>query len=155
MSTTHDRASRRPSRVQGAANAMVRWLLRSPAHRIVSDRLLTLTVIGRKTGTEYTFPVAYAEDDGALLIGSAATWRRNLRPGVPVKVRLRGRDRLTDAEVITDEERAAELYRIILAHNPVHGRFAGIGIEPGGGPNRADLRRALANGVAVVRLRPR
>jgi hypothetical protein len=36
----------------------------------------------------------------------------------------------------------------------VHGRFAHIRIAPDGGPDRDDLRRALADGVAVVRLRP-
>jgi deazaflavin-dependent oxidoreductase (nitroreductase family) len=160
MSTTQDGTSssprtNRPLPAQGALNVIVRGLLRSPAHRVVSDRLLTITVVGRKSGKKYTFPVGYVEDDGALLIGTAGTWRRNLRPEVPVKIRHRGRARLADAEVITDEERAAEFYRVILAHNPVHGRFAGIHVDPDGGPNRADLRRALANGTAVVRLTPR
>jgi hypothetical protein len=54
--------------------------------------------------------------------------------------------------VITDEERVAELYRVILARNPVHGRYAGIHTEPDGSPNRADLRRALSEGTAVVQL---
>jgi deazaflavin-dependent oxidoreductase (nitroreductase family) len=140
------------SRTQRSGNAAVRLLLRSPLHRALSGRLLTITVIGRRTGREYAIPVGYAEHDGALLVGTAGTWRRNLRPGTPVKIRLRGRDRQADPEVITDEARAAELYRAILRRNPVHGRFAGIGIEPDGSANPADLRRALARGVAVVRL---
>ncbi|HEY2670674.1 MAG TPA: nitroreductase/quinone reductase family protein [Rugosimonospora sp.] len=145
----------RESRVQRIGNGVVRFLLRSPLHGVLSRRLLVVTVTGRRTGRTYRVPVGYVEHDGALLIGAGGAWRRNLRPGEPVSVRLRGRDRLADAEVITNEERAADLYRPILRGNPVHGRFAGIGIEPDGGPNRADLRQALARGVAVVRLVPR
>jgi hypothetical protein len=55
--------------------------------------------------------------------------------------------------VITDEEQCAELYRDILAHNSVHGRYAKIGTTPDA-PRPEDLRAGLARGVAVVRLRP-
>lgn len=145
---------RRPSRLQRYGDAFVRALLRCPAHRLLSGRLLIVTVTGRRTGRVYRLPVGYAKHEGTLLIGTAGTWRRNLRPDEPVTVRLRGRDRRADPEVVTDETEAAGLYRVILRHNPVHGRFAGIGVDPDGGPNRNDLRRALARGTAVVRLRP-
>lgn len=160
MSTTADQMAnprRRPrgrSRTQRALDAAVRQLLRSPLHPIASRRLLLITVTGRRSGTLYTHPVGYAEDGGALLVGTAAGWRKNLREDVPVTVRWRGRDVSARAETITDEEQAAVLYRTILRENPVHGRFAGIGIDPDGGPNRGDLRRALARGAAVVRLHP-
>jgi deazaflavin-dependent oxidoreductase (nitroreductase family) len=147
--------ARRQSRAQRAGDATVRFLLRSPLHRLLSGRLLIITVIGRKTGREYDLPVGYVEHGGALLVGTAARWRRNLRPGVPVRVRLRGRDVQADAEVITEEARAADLYAAILRRNPIHGRFVGIGVEPDGSANPSDLRRALAGGAAVVRLSPR
>lgn len=144
---------RRPSRTQRSGDALVRVLLRSPLHRLLSGRLLIITVIGRKTGRRYALPVGYVEHDGALLIGTAGTWRRNLRPGEPVVIRFRGHDRQAEADVVTDEAEAAGLYRVILRGNPVHGRFAGIGVESDGSPNRTDLRRALAAGTAIVRLR--
>lgn len=122
---------------------------------MLSAKLLIVTVTGRKTGRVYANPVGYAEHNGQLLIGTAAGWRRNVKAGIPVRVRLRGKDIEADAEVITEEQQAADLYRVILAHNPVHGRFAGIGIDPDGSPNPDDLRRALADGTAVVQLTPR
>lgn len=160
MATTIDEQRSRaparstPGRRQRFLNAVVAAALRSPLHGITSNRLLLITVTGRKSGRSYTVPVGYVEDAGVLLIGTAAGWRKNLRPGVPVTIRLRGRDCLAQADVVTDEEGAARLYRSILHRNPIHGRFAGIGIAPDGGPDRADLRRALAHGAAVVRLRP-
>ncbi len=135
-----------------ASDVVVRKVLRSRLHGLLSRRLLIITVTGRKTGRRYSNPVGYAQHDGALLVGSVAGWRRNLRPGELVAVRLRGADVRAEAEVITDEERAAEFYRVILPRNPVHARYAGIHIAPDGQPNRADLRRPLSAGAAVIRL---
>jgi deazaflavin-dependent oxidoreductase (nitroreductase family) len=101
-----------------ASDVVVRKVLRSPLHGLLSQRLLIITVTGRKTGRRYSNPVGYAQHDGALLVGSVAGWRRNLRPGELVPVRLRGADVLAEAEVITDEERAAEFYRVILPVTP-------------------------------------
>lgn len=160
MSANNDHVAPLPSRpargtlaMQRPLNALMRLILRSPAHGMMSDRLLTITVTGRKTGNTYKIPVAYIEHEGALLVGTSATWKRNLRADTPVRLRLRGRDRLAHAEVISDEERLAEMYRAILPRNPVHGRFVGIGLEPDGEPNRADLRRAMGDGLVGVRLR--
>jgi deazaflavin-dependent oxidoreductase (nitroreductase family) len=146
-------ARRRPL-AERTLNGAVRALLRSPLHGVVSRRLLLITVVGRRTGTVYTHPVGYVvDDDGAVLVGSAAGWRRNLRAGEPVRLRLRGHERLASAEVIRDEGTAAVLYRTILRRNPVHGRFAGIHAAADGAPDPEDLRRALGRGAAVVRLR--
>ncbi|AHH18223.1 hypothetical protein NONO_c34360 [Nocardia nova SH22a] len=142
-------------RVQRTVDAAMRTLLRSPLHRLLSGKLLIVTVIGRKTGRVYANPVGYAEADGALLIGTAAAWRRNLRPGEPVRITWRGRDRLADWEVISAEREITEPYRIILTQNPTHGRFAGIGLDADGNPDRDQLRAALGRGTVVVRLRPR
>jgi deazaflavin-dependent oxidoreductase (nitroreductase family) len=148
------RAPGSTSRLQRIGNAVVLGLLRSPLHRLLSGRLLAITVIGRRTGRRYTFPVGYVEHDGGLVIGTAGSWYRNLRPGTVVEARRQGRVGRYATEVIRDESRAAQLYRVILRANPVHGRYARIGLGPDGRPDLNDLRRALADGVAVVCLRP-
>ncbi|MQY27948.1 nitroreductase/quinone reductase family protein [Nocardia aurantia] len=145
----------RGSRTQRTVDSMMRALLRSPLHRPLSGKLLIVTVIGRKTGRRIPIPVAYAEHEGTLLIGTSAAWRRNLRPGVPVEVTLRGRVVHADWDIVSDEERAAALYKVLLAKNATHGRFVQIALEPDGEVNRTDLRRALDRGVVVLRLCPR
>ena len=78
--------------LQGAANRVVRGLLRTPLLcRAVGGRLVTLYIVGRKSGRRYTVPVAYTRHDGALLIGTPFGWGRNLRTGEPVDIRLKGR----------------------------------------------------------------
>lgn len=142
-------------RMQPAVDAAMRTLLRSPLHRLLSAKLLVITVTGRTTGRVYANPVGYVESGGALLIGTAANWRRNLRPGEPVRITWRGRDRLADWDIITGEAEIAEPYRILITSNPTHGRFAGIGLNPDGSIDRDQLRAALQRGTVIVRLRPR
>lgn len=143
------------SRGQRLGNAFARTVLRTPLlHRAVSSRLLVITTVGRRTGSQYRIPAGYVEASGCLLIGTAGTWHRNLRHGVPVEVLVRRRRVRALPEVIGDEETAAQLYGEILRHNPVHGRYADIRLASDGEPDRDDLRAALARGVRVVRLRP-
>lgn len=57
--------------VQGLVNRIVRGLLRTPlACRVLGNRLVTLYVVGRKSGRHYTVPVAYTRDEGTLLVGT-------------------------------------------------------------------------------------
>jgi hypothetical protein len=78
-------------------NVAVKAILRSPAHGLVSGRLIMLTVTGRRTGRKHSFPVAYDETPDGLTIGidapGAKVWWRNLIDGGPVTVRLRGKVR--------------------------------------------------------------
>jgi hypothetical protein len=61
------------ARIFKAANMVVRPLLRSRLHGVLSSRLMLLDYTGRKTGRRYTFPVGYFPwDDGAVLAFSAA-----------------------------------------------------------------------------------
>ncbi|MGH3422048.1 MAG: hypothetical protein ACRDOD_20935, partial [Streptosporangiaceae bacterium] len=73
---------------QGLANRIVRGLLRTPlVCRAVGSRLITVYVVGRKSGRRYAVPVAYTRHDGTLLIGTPFGWGRNLRTGHPVEIR--------------------------------------------------------------------
>ncbi|MDM4763784.1 hypothetical protein QT381_12275 [Galbitalea sp. SE-J8] len=149
------RRSARPGRGQRALNVVMRAVLSTPGlHRAVSDRVLVLDVIGRASGRRYRIPVGYTPTADGLLIGTAGRWRRNLVPGQPIRVVVGRCARSMVADVITDEAECARLYRDILAHNPVHGRYAGIGVGADGAPRPDELRAALARGIAVVRLRP-
>lgn len=84
-----------------SGNRVVSLLLRSRMHPLVSQRLILITVTGRRTGTRHTFPVAYEESNQSLTIPvlwpQRKLWWRNLRDGAPVRLRLRGRDRTGQA----------------------------------------------------------
>src|SRR4051794_11342285 len=78
-------------RMQGLVNVMVRALLRTPGiSRGIGRYLITLHVVGRKSGKHYDVPVAYVEHEGDLLIGTPFAWARNLRTGDTVPVDYQG-----------------------------------------------------------------
>ena len=76
---------------QRTANAVTRRILRTPVlHRVVSNRLLIVTVRGRRTGRVYEIPVGYCEVDGQLLVSTGGNWCKNFRVGEPVELLVRG-----------------------------------------------------------------
>ncbi|MEU7907485.1 hypothetical protein [Actinoplanes sp. NPDC049118] len=139
--------------LQGVANRFVRGLLRIPfLSRLVGRRLITLYVVGRKSGRRYTVPVAYTPHEGVLLIGSPFAWGKNLRTGEPVEVRFKGERRLADVIVLADEAAVVENYAVIARDNRNFAKFNKIGFDANGDPDRNDLRSAWASGARVFRL---
>ena len=51
-----------------APNPLVRAVLRSPAHRLLSGSVLLLTYTGRRSATRYTIPVQYHRDGVTVLL---------------------------------------------------------------------------------------
>jgi hypothetical protein len=141
---------------QGAANRVVRALLRTPLlARVVGTRLLTVYVVGRKTGKRYAVPIAYSRHEGVLLFGTEFRWARNLRTGEPVEIRLKGRRRTVDVTVTTDETGVVADYGILARDNHQFARFNRIALDAAGEPDAADLHRCWAAGARSVRLAPR
>jgi hypothetical protein len=93
--------------INNTLNRVMRPLLRSRWHGRVSDRLLLITVTGRRSGRTFTFPVSYTEREGVVTIVPSSPerkrWWRNLRGGAPVTLRLRGVDRTGHAVARGDE----------------------------------------------------
>jgi hypothetical protein len=141
---------------QGAANRVVRTLLRTPLlARLVGARLITVFVVGRKSGKRYAVPVAYSRREGALLFGTEFRWARNLRTGEPVEIRLKGRRRTADVTVTTDEAGVVADYGFLARDNHQFARFNRIALDATGEPDPTDLHRCWAAGGRTVRLVPR
>ena len=144
-----------PNPTRRYLDALVRRLLRSPLHGLLSGKLMVIEVVGRRSGKRYTIPVAYGEYDGDVLMGvSKAKWLRNLAPDRTVTVTVRGRRREMYPELLTDEESLVELYPHIVRGNRAHAKYQQLRVLPDGSVDRDDLRAALARGLTLVRLRP-
>ena len=140
-------------RFQGIANRIVRTLLATPLlARGVGKRLVTVHVVGRKSGKRYDVPVAYTRDGDALLIGTPFAWARNLRTGEPVEVRYLGRQRRADVQVFRDEADVVRYYEVIARDNKQFASFNKIGFDAAGDPDPQDLQLAWAAGARVLRL---
>ena len=141
--------------LQAPVNRIVRGLLRTPLlGRLVGARLITIYVVGRKSGRRFAVPVAYTNHDGHLLVGTPFPWARNLRTGEPVDLRLRGRRRTADVTVITDEAGVVSDYAIMARDNPQFARFNNISLDDTGQPNATDLHLCWLAGARTLRLTP-
>jgi deazaflavin-dependent oxidoreductase (nitroreductase family) len=141
-------------RFQGIANRIVRTLLATPlVGRGIGKKLLTVHVVGRKSGKRYDVPVAYTRDQDALLIGTGFAWARNLRTGEPVEVDYLGRRRSADVQVFTDEADVVRYYDIITRDNKQFASFNKISLDAAGRPDPQDLHLAWAAGARVLRLK--
>jgi len=142
--------------LQGLANRIVRGLLRTPLLcRVVGNRLITVYVVGRKSGRHYNVPVAYTHHDGILLIGTPFAWGRNLRTDEPVDIRLKGKRRPADVEVFSGEAGVVEHYAVMARDNHNFAKFNKVGLDQTGDPSPTDLHLAWAAGARVIRVTPR
>ena len=141
---------------QGLANRIIRGLLRTPLLcRGIGKRLITVYVVGRKSGRHYTVPLAYTRSGETLLVGTQFGWVRNLRTGEPVDIRLRGKRRSADVEVLTEAADVIEHFGAMARDNHQFAKFNKIAIDASGEPSADDLHLAWAAGARAVRLTPR
>jgi hypothetical protein len=59
-------------------NPLVRWLIRSPLHRLASRRLALITYTGPRSGRRYTIPVGYQMAGAQVTINVASPDRKGV-----------------------------------------------------------------------------
>jgi deazaflavin-dependent oxidoreductase (nitroreductase family) len=89
------------------ANPVVRVVLSSPLHPLLSRSLALITVTGRRSGRRYTVPVGYRQDGDRVLIRvgwpERKHWWRNLKDAGQVEMCIRGARRTGQASARGDE----------------------------------------------------
>src|SRR4051812_6558191 len=89
------------------ANPIVRAVLASPLHPLLSRGLALITVTGNRTGRRYTFPVAYRREGDRVTVNvgwpERKRWWRNVKDGGRVEMRIRGQRYQGDARARGDE----------------------------------------------------
>jgi deazaflavin-dependent oxidoreductase (nitroreductase family) len=134
-------------------NPLMRVLLQLPIKKM-QERLLLLYFTGRKSGRQYTVPLSYvADDDGSLLLPGGGSWKLNLDDGKAVRVRLQGKRRTAQPEVIRDRAQIRRLLPTLFRGNPRAESFVGVPLRPDGTPDQEKLNEALDEGFTIVRLR--
>ena len=94
-----------PLRVLRFVNPLVRIVLRSRAHRVLSGRLLLLTYRGRRSARTFEIPLRYRElGDGRLVVvalrPARKLWWRSVREPAQVTVVVRGTRVAATAELV-------------------------------------------------------
>jgi len=148
-----DEPRRPPIGLFRMANHVVRPLLRSPLHGLLSGRLMLLAYRGRRTGQEHTIPIGYfALGDDVVIAFSSARWWVNLLDGRPVRVRLRGRWHDAVPTVATStEDRAALLAAFVRRYGPRRAGRLPLGLPGDREPTTEELQRGAAR-MPIIRL---
>jgi len=131
------------------ANPVLRVVLRTPLHRLVGGSLMLLTYEGRRSGRDYSTPVAYVRDEGAVVVTTfleEATWWRNFRDGHPATLWLQGQPVAATGRATTDAAAVADWLETLRERASRFLGFFGVPDDP----DRADLERS-ADGLVVVR----
>src|SRR5690348_4625168 len=133
------------------ANPLIKALLRSPLHGLLSNSLLLLTYQGRTSGKQYTIPIGYFPwATGQVIAFTSARWFVNVREGQPVTLLIKRRSVAAVATVI--EERPALLATLAefgKRLGPATAHRLPVGLPADRPPTHAELE-AIPGGVAMV-----
>jgi hypothetical protein len=76
------------------ANTVVEAVLKSPLHRLMSGKLVLIRYSGKRSGTEHTLPVQYADTHHGIVVmvgkPDTKTWWRNFTTMGQAQVLLAG-----------------------------------------------------------------
>ncbi len=131
----------------------MKFLLGSPVHGMVSKTLLLITFTGRKTGKSYTTPVSYSQIRDQVYIFTHANWWKNLTSGMPVTLRIRGRELQGLAEPVAEDKQAVAAG--LMAHLrqvKSDARYYGVTFDEHGNPSAEEVEKA-AQSVVMIRVR--
>ncbi len=141
-----------PTSVPPIVTQMMKFMLRSPLHGMVSKTTLLITFIGRKSGKTYTTPVSYSQHDNHVYIFTHASWWKNLRGGTPVSLRLRGLEVQGLAEPVAEDKQAiAASLSAHLRKVPFDAKFYGVTFDDHGNPGAEEVEKA-AQTVVMIRV---
>lgn len=133
-------------------NPVLKWLLGSPLHPLLSPFFMLLGWTGRKTGGSYSTPVSYVREGDRVFVTTGDRWWRNLVGGGQVRLLLAGRSRTGTATPLTDREESIAVHARLFRERPFFRRLAGLSTAPGGGAYSADVAGAVDAGRVLVRI---
>jgi deazaflavin-dependent oxidoreductase (nitroreductase family) len=120
---------------------------------MVSKSILLITFTGRKSGKTYTTPVSYSQSGDQVQVFTHAGWWKNLSPGAPVTLRLRGRELQGLAEPVAGDKQAVAAGLLEhLRKVPSDARFYGVTFDGDQNPRAEEVERA-AQTVVMIRVR--
>ncbi|MAT40925.1 MAG: hypothetical protein CL609_01190 [Anaerolineaceae bacterium] len=133
-------------------NTLMKLLLRSPLHAVISKYLLLITFNGIKSGKKYTTPVSYMEQEGKITIFTHANWWRNFPEATPVSLHLRGRE-LHGVAKTTFEDKQAIVDKLSTHLKKSHfdAKFYDVKIDENGNPVLKDVEQAVQT-VAMIQV---
>lgn len=135
-------------------NRVMRLLLNSPLHGLMSGSVLVVYYKGRKSGRRRWTPVRYVKQSDstlACLTGRETGWWPNFLEPRDVELQLAGRRLAARALAQPDDaERKAEVLREVLRRFPADAPYHGIVLKRGQAITPSQFEQAVARDVVVL-----
>ena len=135
-------------------NNAMKFVLRSPVHKVVSKFTLLITFTGCKSGKTYTTPVSYSQFGDQVYIFTHANWWKNLCGGAPVTLTIRGQEFKGLAEPIVDDKAAIATWLAMHLRNvPSDAKYYSVTFDEHRDPKAEEVEKAVQTVVMIcVRL---
>jgi hypothetical protein len=139
------------AKVFALANAVVRPMLRSPLHPVLSSRLMLLNYTGGKTGKQYSFAIGYFPwDEGDVIVSSTATWPGAIGSARDIRVLIKGRWLPARPVVIKEAGPKADMLgEFAMRNGPRAAKGLMLGLPGDRQPDRHELLAAAAKTTLV------
>jgi hypothetical protein len=139
-------------RLYRVINPVVKKILRSPLHGVLSPNTLLLEFTGRKSGRKLSTPVSYHSSGGVAhcFTRKSFVWWKNLNSGEPVYVTIKGKRHLVNPEVEAENsEIKGQALRHFLRAVPRDAPHSGVSLDTNGDPSVHDIHRVVSDMVYV------
>jgi hypothetical protein len=133
-------------------NPVMRRLLASPLHRLLSRWFAVLSWAGPRTGRAHSIPVSYVSEGGHAYATTGDGWWRNAARARDVAITLRGRRLPARVIPVTDAAASVREHARLFRDHPFFRRLAGIPASPTGVPDDDAIRRSVAAGRTLLRI---
>jgi len=137
-------------------NPVVKALLQSPLHRVMSDSVMLIRFRGRKSGNSFSTPVRYLRDGDTLraFSNSETQWWRNLRHEGSARILAAGHEQDYTTNVIENDPDSIRRHLLIyLAQYPEDAVYHDVSLGSDGTPDAKELDIAARHAI-VVEARP-
>jgi hypothetical protein len=95
-------------------NPVMKLILNSPFHRLMSSRVMVISFTGRKSGKRFATPVAYTWEGNRVIVVTYSAWRNNFKEPAPVQLRIQGKDVRGMAQWVRDPLRIKPLVQTLM-----------------------------------------
>ena len=139
-------------RLYRVINPVVKKILRSPLHGVLSPNTLLLEFTGRKSDRKLSTPVSYHSSGGVAhcFTRKSFVWWKNLNSGEPVYVTIKGKRHLVNPEVEAENsEIKGQALRHFLRAVPRDAPHSGVSLDTNGDPSVHDIHRVVSDMVYV------
>lgn len=133
-------------------NPIVKGVLRSPLHSLLSRNTMLLEFVGRKSGKKYCTPVSFYKKGNVVgcTTGEDNLWWRNLENAESVDITLKGRRLKGRPMVFRGGSKEVEIgLRDLLLVSPRDAAFAGVSLGADGEPSKTELKAASQKLVLI------